>query len=58
MVKKDINEDFITFIEDMKIDKDLKSFLKDCLDLEFDKTEDGKNYQFKDYDKRVEKYVR
>ena len=40
-----------------KYDKDIKLFLKDCLEIEFNRVKSGTDKYFKDYDKKVEKYV-
>lgn len=57
MVKSRINKKIIEFIDNTKYDEDIQSFIKDCLDMEFDKVKSTSTQYFNDYDKKVEKYV-
>ncbi len=57
MVKSRINKKIIEFIDNTKYDEDIQSFIKDCLDMEFDKVKANSSQYFNDYDKKVEKYV-
>ncbi len=57
MVKSQINQKILDFIDNTKYDEEIKSFIKDCLDMEFDKVKANSNQYFNDYDKIVEKYV-
>ena len=57
MAKNEINKKILDFIDQTDYDKDIKLFLKDCLDIEFNRVKTGTDKYFNEYDKKVEKYV-
>lgn len=57
MAKNEINKKILDFIDQTDYDKDIQLFLKDCLEIEFNRVKSGTDKYFKDYDKKVEKYV-
>ena len=41
MAKNEINKKILDFIDETDYDKDIKLFLKDCLDIEFNRVKTG-----------------